>query len=457
MHTGRRNALLVIDLLVFVGAVLLSFRLRSTYNFGLFITQAPVRVTTELLLYFGGFLALYGFLCYGLGLYEENLRWSFRQHLTRLIVISLLLFGAITITFYLTNPFAVPRSNLIVFLAFNALGELAIRLLFFQILFRDSVKRVLVIGRNDKTLRLLRELRRQAAFRTRILGVLDESAERPGGAADHYVYRVIGKWVDADRIIREQRPDLVLLSVETLDMRERILEAIDSRTVAGTFLYLDPGVYEIMIGQPQYIRIGDIPFVRIRKSISNLYDFKRLADFFMAMSLFLLTAPLMAALLIAVRANSKGPGIFAQARVGRYERPFRIFKFRTMYVEDEHNLSQAKSGDPRITPLGRFLRRTRLDELPQLVNIIRGEMSFIGPRPLIAKEVDAFKKSVPGFGERFIALPGLSGLAQVHGDYHTGPVEKLKYDLWYCYHYHPWLDVTILLRTVKTVLMRQGT
>jgi lipopolysaccharide/colanic/teichoic acid biosynthesis glycosyltransferase len=182
-----------------------------------------------------------------------------------------------------------------------------------------------------------------------------------------------------------------------------------------------------------------------------------LVDFFMASALFLVSLPVMAAVYIGVRMGSPGPGIFAQARVGRYERPFRIFKFRTMFVREEHNLSQAKSGDPRITPFGRFLRRTRLDELPQLVNILRGEMSFIGPRPLIAKEVDEFKKKVPGFAERFIALPGLSGLAQVHGDYHTGPGEKLKYDLWYCYHYHPWMDVTILIRTAKTVLMRQGT
>jgi hypothetical protein len=149
-----------------------------------------------------------------------------------------------------------------------------------------------------------------------------------------------------------------------------------------------------MMGSPS-IRIGDIASCASANP-SQLYDFSGWPILHGRRAL-PCSRPRSWRPLVAVL-HLPGPGIFAQARVGRYERPFRIFKFRTMFVEDEHNLSQAKSGDPRITPLGRILRRTRLDELPQLVNIIRGEMSFIGPRPLIAKEVDAFQRRCPASG-----------------------------------------------------------
>ena len=128
-----------------------------------------------------------------------------------------------------------------------------------------------------------------------------------------------------------------------------------------------------------------------------------------------------------------------------------------MYRGSEKNIYQAEGkGDKRITPAGLFLRKTRLDELPQLFNIIKGDMSFIGPRPLVEKEVREGLDANLWYKERFSILPGITGLAQVHGDYYTDAEEKMKYDLWYVFHYTPFLDISIIFRTIKIIFLRSG-
>lgn len=453
---NRRILLLVLlDGVWFALALLGAFTLRENYTFGIFDRQALVVLSPTHAVQFTLYGVAYLFLCYSTGLYEDTFRWSSRQHGLRIMAISAMLFAFVTVVLYLTNPFTFPRSNIILFLLFNAIGQIILRVLVLRLLWPDRPRRVILIGRNAKSFRILKELRRQKSFRARILGVLDESDRV--ARRKHYVYKVLGTWKDANPLLGSLKPDLVLMSVQDLAQREAIISSLDSQILAGTFLYADPDFYEIMIGRPTYLRIGDMPFIRIRKSIARAYGPKRLIDFGLALALVTVTGPLLAALALAVKLSSPGRAIFTQERVGRYEKPFRIFKFRTMHEHAEKDLSKVKSQDPRVTPLGAWMRSTRLDELPQLLNILRGEMSFIGPRPLIQKEVEACKRTVPGFSERFIALPGITGLAQVHGDYYTLPDEKIKYDLWYCYHYNLFLDLTISLRTIKTVFLRKGT
>jgi lipopolysaccharide/colanic/teichoic acid biosynthesis glycosyltransferase len=116
----------------------------------------------------------------------------------------------------------------------------------------------------------------------------------------------------------------------------------------------------------------------------------------------------------------------------------------------------AEYGDARVTPIGRFLRATRIDEIPQLLNILNGTMSMVGPRPERPEFVSEFQQTIPGYAERFQVKPGLTGLAQVNGEYHTTPEYKLKYDLAYIYNYSLWLDVRVLTETVKVVLTKRG-
>ena len=149
---------------------------------------------------------------------------------------------------------------------------------------------------------------------------------------------------------------------------------------------------------------------------------------------------------------------FSQERVGRNLKPFSVHKLRTMIKDAEETTGPtiAEEDDTRITRAGRFLRRFRIDELPQLVDIIRGDMSFVGPRPERPFFVQRYLKEVPGYRERFKAKPGVTGLAQVSGSYATTPERKLKYDLIYLYHQNPIMDMQILTETLRVVLTGRG-
>ena len=171
-----------------------------------------------------------------------------------------------------------------------------------------------------------------------------------------------------------------------------------------------------------------------------------------------MTAPLLPLIALAIKAESKGPVLFRQHRRGRYQSTIQILKFRTMHVmEDGANVRQAISGDPRITAVGRILRRTSLDELPQLFNVLKGEMSLVGPRPHALVHDEEFSRLLEVYADRHQMRPGMTGLAQVTG--HRGPtVEpgsiegRVEADMHYIRNWSLWLDLKILMKTFRTVL-----
>ncbi|HEY8424221.1 MAG TPA: sugar transferase [Clostridia bacterium] len=160
---------------------------------------------------------------------------------------------------------------------------------------------------------------------------------------------------------------------------------------------------------------------------------------------------------VSIKANSKGPIIYAQERLGRNGKPFKLYKFRSMYIDAEKNGPQwAKEHDNRVTKVGRFLRLTHLDELPQLFNILKGDMSFIGPRPERAVFYEEFETYIHGFKQRLLVKPGLSGWAQVNGGYDLLPEEKIIYDIYYIKNRSLLLDLKCLIKTIGVVFKRRG-
>lgn len=221
-------------------------------------------------------------------------------------------------------------------------------------------------------------------------------------------------------------------------------------------LVVVPDVIDIVLHGAELARLGDVPFFYVRPLGLALEErlIKRALDVTVAALLLVVTLPIILCAALAVKLTSPGPAFFKQVRVGRHGRPFTIIKLRTMIDNAERDTGPviATENDPRITPLGRVLRKFRIDELPQLWNVLRGEMSIVGPRPERPRFVEQFNKEIPHYRYRLLVKPGLTGLAQVFGKYETDPEDKLKYDLYYIRNYSVMLDLQIMLRTVRVML-----
>ncbi len=185
---------------------------------------------------------------------------------------------------------------------------------------------------------------------------------------------------------------------------------------------------------------------------------KRLFDIFASLGALMVLWFPMVIVGIIVRAGSNGPALYKQDRLGKNGKPFQIIKFRTMIVDAEVNGAQWSDGDddPRITKVGKILRKTRLDELPQLLSILKGDMSFVGPRPEREIFYEEFEKYIHGFKHRLCVTPGLTGLAQVNGGYDLKPEEKIIYDMDYINNRSLWLDLKIIFKTVAVVFTHDG-
>ena len=187
--------------------------------------------------------------------------------------------------------------------------------------------------------------------------------------------------------------------------------------------------------------------------------FKRFSDIILSLLVLLVFSPALLLIPLLIRIESPGKALFRQSRVGRYGRPFELVKFRSMRVEQDAALSTTQTADARITRLGHFLRKSRLDELPQLWNVLKGDMSLIGPRAEWTKCVDEYEQKIPFYHFRHTVKPGITGWAQVNYPYGENEVdaeEKLKYDLYYIRHFSFGLDLSICLKTLYVMLFAKG-
>ncbi|MEW6572386.1 MAG: sugar transferase [Bacillota bacterium] len=225
---------------------------------------------------------------------------------------------------------------------------------------------------------------------------------------------------------------------------------------AGRDVYLVPELYEVMLTGAKVIELEDLPVLRVEDIRMSAVQaaVKRAVDIGVAAFVLSAAGPLLGSIALLVRLSSPGPIFYLQERVGLRGCLFRLLKFRTMIdnAEKETGPVLAQAGDPRITRVGRVLRATRLDELPQLFNVLKGEMSLVGPRPERPVFVDEYTRAHPAYHYRHLVKPGLTGMAQVYGRYTTSPEDKLRYDLYYIRNYSLLLDLKILLRTVPVAL-----
>jgi len=262
-----------------------------------------------------------------------------------------------------------------------------------------------------------------------------------------------------------KKPDLQGLRFNAViaDLRSRKLTAEWERFLANCTLHRIPvyhtkQVIESLTGRVRIDHLSENEFGALLPS--EMYEgIKRLLDFLGVILLIPFLTPFLLAIAIWIKIDSKGPVFFIQERMGFRAATFRMYKFRSMFTEKTGTAFTQEKHDPRITRAGGFLRRYRLDELPQLFNILLGHMSFIGPRPESIQLTKSYSKEVPFFAYRHVVRPGISGWAQVNQGYAAeidGMMEKLEYDFYYIKHFSFWLDILIAFKTIKTILTGFG-
>lgn len=320
---------------------------------------------------------------------------------------------------------------------------------------------MLLIGASDDVLRLREQLIARDGGDFEIVGTLDTTASRPSIGGARAPLPRLGTPRDLARAVRSHRVDEVVIVPGARD-GARLLDVVLRATarISGLRLAVVPGMHELRVGRVATGRLGDVPLIEVTREPPRGVApcVKHALDHALATLLLVLSLPLVALAALAVRLTSRGPVLFRQRRVGRDGREFMIYKLRTMRDDAEGATGPvlARDGDGRVTRVGRFLRRTRIDELPQLLNVLNGTMSLVGPRPERPELAEALLRELPGYRERWLVKPGLTGLAQVRGEYHTSPAAKLRHDLAYVHNRSLLLDLRILAATACTLAARRG-
>jgi sugar transferase (PEP-CTERM system associated) len=348
-------------------------------------------------------------------------------------------------------------SALFVFLV----GILGWRLLFNQLTASLQLQeRVLVVGTGATARKVARQILDQREFAYRVVGFIDDDPRRIGERIVNP--GVVGTPADIPRLVREHHIDRIVVGLADRRGKLPVDELLEAK-MSGVRVEDATTTYERVTGKiliddlrPSWLIFSDGFRVSRLTRIT-----KRSVDLGLALVLAVLSAPFMVLTALAVRLESEGPALYRQERVGENGRSFTLYKFRSMRQDAEQGGKPiwAKDGDDRITRIGRFIRKTRLDELPQLWNVIRGDMSFVGPRPERPFFVAQLAREIPFYQQRHVVKPGLTGWAQVkyrYGSSIEDAMEKLRYDLYYIKHLSIVFDLTIVFDTVKVVLFRKG-
>jgi sugar transferase (PEP-CTERM system associated) len=320
-------------------------------------------------------------------------------------------------------------------------------------------QRILFLGYNRLICTVARTVRERPHFAMESVGYLAPAPleqDSPG----------LGPWLgplsDLRRVFEQHKPDRIVVGLDDRRGQVPVQELMRLR-LAGTPVEDAAELYErVMWRVPvDALRPSDLIFSDGLGPDARKLALQRAYSFVIALVGAVLTLPLMALIWLLVRTTSPGPGLYRQRRVGRNGRIFEVLKFRSMYQDAEARTGAvwASENDPRVTPLGRWLRKLRLDELPQFFNVLKGEMSIVGPRPERPEFVEVLSRQIPYYNQRHTIPPGITGWAQInhrYGESLEDVVTKLEYDFYYLKHLGFSLDLYILFHTAKVMLFQKG-
>lgn len=397
---------------------------------------------------------------YYFDLYDTLILSDRREVLSRMVQVLGVVCVLLALVYYAYPPLDLGRGIFAIGLSFVAVFLLLWRRLFSAINSRARfAQRVLILGDGPLAASLVAEVSARPELGLRVVGQLkgDESSIE---------HQELNSTTKLD--------DRFLHLVETYTA-ERIVVAMNERRgnlPVQTLLQLKSRGVSIQDGAEMYEAItGKLPIESLRLSwllfspgfqvSRSLIIYKRVSSMIWSAAVLILASPLMALIVLAVRLDSDGPAIFRQKRVGQHGKIFTLFKFRTMIdgIDQGEDYRPAEKADSRFTRLGKLLRRTRMDELPQLFNILRGDMHFVGPRPFVPNQEKECVELIPYYSQRWAIKPGATGWAQVNRGYNLtieDNKDKLAYDLFYIKNISVGLDLLILFTTIKILLLGRG-
>lgn len=397
-------------------------------------------------------------------LYDPHKAANRRQTLRgiTLAVVIAIAFYALIFLFY-KNPNALPRVGVGAFLIYAAVLTLLWRLLYIRIYAtQGQLRRVLVVGAGKAGGTLASAYRQVNPPPFHLVGFVDDDPQKIGQEVEGLT--VLGSSQQLFELIETYRVSEVVVAI-TGEMRGETFQTLLDVQEQGVEITRMPRVYEELLGRVPVQHLESDWLIRSfvdEAQVSGFYELgKRLLDLLGALVGLLILAVLAPFIAVAIYLESGRPILYAQARAGRGGRPFTMYKFRTMVpnAEADGQPRLASENDPRVTRVGAFLRRTRLDEFPQFFNILRGEMSLVGPRAERPELVAKFQRQIPFYRARLLVKPGLTGWAQINYGYAASVEDtrvKLEYDLYYIKHRTLLMDIVILLRTIGTVFGLKG-
>jgi exopolysaccharide biosynthesis polyprenyl glycosylphosphotransferase len=470
---AERGLWVLLDLLAFFLAANLAFDLRYYVDWGELLRPGPApwgelyRGLPYLLLGYALILATFG-------LYRPGLKR--REEVALLAKAQLVAFLIIFATAFFYRGFSYSRAAALMMVPIAFLLNLGLRLAYRALRgrllrLRSVEERLVIVGYSDETTTLIRRLTRPGTA-YRLMGVLCH----PRHPLAEGVERLGTRVEDLGEAIDRTRPERVLLVSGALSHAE-LVAAIEVCDEAHVGWGVVPDLYDLLVDRLHLDQVAGIPVMG--PAGSNIVGMNRVlkrgADLVLASALGLVLLPCLGLIALLVRLSSPGPALFVQERVGRHGRPFRIFKFRSMRAGSDDRLhqevmerviEQGQTGDfdgkrpifklrddPRVTRLGRFLRRYSLDELPQLWNVLRGDMSLVGPRPAVPHEVARYRER---HRRRLEVQPGLTGLWQVSGRNRLSFEEMVELDIQYLENWSLGLDARIVIKTLIAVLATRG-
>ena len=363
----------------------------------------------------------------------------------------------LSIAFFYANPNIKisPKTNLLIYVfVFTFLFILWRRFFNWSLKSYLPKNKIAFIGKNNLVNELINTLRKNPQLGIKVALLAGNYENQMDGI------KIIKDINNLDKIIKEKNINEIVLASnpqESDKLRSALFKCLPLKI---NFINISD-FYESITGKVSLESLSQMWFLeKLNKGKREWQDlFKRFYDFVMDLILLIISAPFWPFIALLIKAESKGPVFIKMKRAGQNGTPFKMLKFRTMREEGNMRTPTIKN-DPRITKFGGFMRKTRIDEIPQIINILLNDMSFVGPRPERPELIQNLEKLIPFYNERTLVKPGVTGWDQVSGEYHSPSLEdslkKLQYDLFYVKNRSLYLDLSIILKTIKTVLGRKG-